>query len=162
MESYDIFMIVIGVSACSIAIGFAIWGGEKWTSNNLEGTSFSDNNYKLICKNYLTWQRSYMVWLIISYSATAVAVLSSLICIYIASSYAITAYKDIILYSIVSVFFTLAPMIVRPADKARAFRVAVDKIKSALLMYDQGAIKSEELVSSVISCENEISRGMIL
>ena len=161
MKFYDCIMISGLVIAILIMIWIQLAGGKKDYGQFNESSNLKKELYVIMTKNCGSWRNSGLVFSAIDYSLSIYAVLSSLVCVYIASSDIDikSAESSIILYSILAILFTMLPPFIKLRNKAIGNRESFVEMKDALAKHSTGLIDDNTLLETYKRCEEKITKS---
>jgi hypothetical protein len=155
---------IAAVGLTIIIIAFFIFlGTRKWNVTLPPFSNIAPADYNRICGYSRTWEKSFIIWDIIYRAIEILSIFSSIVCIYISSGSTTleNKYKDILLYSILALSFSVSNMIIKPKAKAISFRKAFVDIKTAIFLHRTQIIDDCALIATLDECERKISNGLM-
>lgn len=180
MTFYHILMLTIFVLSITAIFIYSFIKGNKYPARllintnldksndsaagaNVEGTPNPTNNddcllrIQAICNGWFTTSK---LWAGMHYALAVNSAAASIITVYIASSISdssVNVNPDVVLYSIISLFFTMISLILRCNERSRMDRDTYKKMQSKIYHFRIGKCKIEDVVECFLECDDGIN-----
>ena len=159
MAFYHIIMIA-GVLVVFLIMAWGqLAGGKKFYGSLHQDSKIDSELFKRITSNCGSWRNSAQVFICFEAALIIYAIMSSLICAYIAG-FGVDDLPSIVIYSILSIVFTGVILVAKCRVTATGYRESFVDMKDALMKHSSGLIFDEELLSIFKSCEEKITKSV--
>ena len=160
MAFYHVIMLSVFIIAVLVIAWTQLAGGKKYYGAQHNSSKIEAKLYKRMTLNCGSWRNSAQVYTYLEITLAVYSILSSFICIYIASGWADDK-PAIILYSMLSALFSIALYVVRFKVSAIGYRKSFVEMKDGIMKHSTGLINDEELLDIHKRCEERITMSVI-